>query len=62
MKPMEVVLKRLQTLEYNTKKLEREVEHLKKENTSLQDKIEGFEKVEKPEKKTDEISAGWFWQ
>ena len=59
---MEVVLKRLQTLEYNTKKLEREVEHLKKENTSLQDKIEGFEKVEKPETKSDEISAGWFWQ
>ena len=59
---MEVVLKRLQTLEYNTKKLQREVEHLKKENTSLQDKIEEFEKVEKPEKETDEISVGWFWQ
>ena len=58
---MEVVLKRLQTLEYNTKKLQREVEHLKKENTSLQDKIEEFEKVEKPEKETDEISVGWFW-
>lgn len=59
MKPLEVVLKRLQNLEYKIKKLEREVEHLKKENTTLNAELDKIAK-DTPEKETDEISAGWF--
>ena len=65
MKPLEVVLKRLQNLEYKIKKLEREVENLKKENTTLNAELDTIKKPAEGtpcKKETDEISAGWFWQ
>ena len=56
---MEVLLQRLQTLERKTKKLERELEAMEGTVVRLRDTID---KIEKPKKETDEISAGWFWQ
>jgi regulator of replication initiation timing len=66
MKPMEVIFHRLENLESKTKRLQRDMEHIKTENLKLKQQNESLQKkvvdnVEVEDKKED-ISSGWsFW-
>ena len=66
MKPMEAIVYRLENLEGKTKRLQRDMEHIKSENSILKQQNERLKKnvviVEVEEKKEDAISSGWyFW-
>lgn len=64
MKPMEAIIYRLENLESKTKRLQRDMEYIKSENSILKQQNERLKKnvVIVEEKKEEEISSGWyFW-
>ena len=58
MKPIELILQRLELLESKHKRIQSDIEHIKKENARLQKLLD---KKESDEKESDHISSGWFW-
>ena len=58
MKPIEIILQRLQEVESKQKRIQSDLEHIKKEN-SLLHKLLNEKKSD--EKESDHISSGWFW-
>lgn len=64
---MEVIFHRLENLESKTKRLQRDMEHIKTENLKLKQQNESLQKKvvvdnDNVEEKKDEISSGWyFW-
>mgnify|MGYP000111905331 CR=1 FL=1 len=54
MKPIERILQRLEVLESKHRRIQSDIEHIKKENARLQKLLD--------EKESDHISSGWyFW-
>ena len=67
MKPMEAIVYRLENLESKTKRLQRDMEYIKSENSKLKQQNESLQKkvvidLTDVEDKKEEISSGWyFW-
>ena len=67
MKPMEAIVYRLENLESKTKRLQRDMEYIKSENSKLKQQNESLQKkvvidLTDVKEKKEEISSGWyFW-
>jgi|TARA_R110000824_G_scaffold336033_4_gene522565 hypothetical protein len=58
MKPIELILQRLELLESKHRRIQSDIEHIKKENARLQKLLA---EKESDEKESDHISSGWWF-
>tara|TARA_R110000787_G_scaffold115170_4_gene225098 strand:+ start:37 stop:219 length:183 start_codon:yes stop_codon:yes gene_type:complete len=60
MKPIEELLYRVQTLDDKVKRIQSDLECIKKDNARLYKEKEKLQETIK-EKEKEKISSGWFW-
>ena len=62
MKPIEELLYRVQTLDDKVKRIQSDLECIKKDNARLYKEKEKLqETIKEKEKEKEKISSGWFW-
>lgn len=61
MKPVEELLYRVATMEGKIKRMESDLQHIKKDNLKLSNDKKRLQETIKEKEKEEEISSGWFF-